>query len=162
MTDEALRLALEALTVLLDEWTPARQAQLKGMEAVTAIKSALEANEFNPDWDTQAVLTEEIQRMAKRSEELEAHGEPVAFRLKSETVDYQVTCYSKEQADIYINDMGWQLIEVLYTTPPQRKPLTDEQIKQVMDDCDEGQEDAEYILAFARAIEAAHGIKGEA
>ena len=29
-------------------------------------------NEFNPDWDTQAVLVEEIQRMAKRIEELEA------------------------------------------------------------------------------------------
>jgi hypothetical protein len=43
MKDEALKLALEALTVLLDEWTPARQAQLKGMEAVTAIKQALAA-----------------------------------------------------------------------------------------------------------------------
>ena len=31
-----------------------------------------EKNEFNPDWDTQAVLVEEIQRMAKRIEELEA------------------------------------------------------------------------------------------
>jgi hypothetical protein len=41
--DEALKLALEALTALLDEWTPARQAQLKGMEAVTAIKQALAA-----------------------------------------------------------------------------------------------------------------------
>jgi hypothetical protein len=36
----AMDLALEALTFLLDEWTPARQAQLKGMEAVTAIKQA--------------------------------------------------------------------------------------------------------------------------
>jgi hypothetical protein len=41
--DEALKLALEALTALLDEWTPARQAQLKGMEAITAIKQALAA-----------------------------------------------------------------------------------------------------------------------
>jgi hypothetical protein len=40
---------------------------------------ALEANEFNPDWDTQAVLTEEIQRMAKRIEELEAKDEPYAL-----------------------------------------------------------------------------------
>jgi len=50
MTDEALRLALEALTVLLDEWTPARQAQLKGMEAVTAIKAALEAKDEPVAW----------------------------------------------------------------------------------------------------------------
>ena len=31
-----------------------------------------EQNQFNPDWDTQAVLVEEQQRMAKRIEELEA------------------------------------------------------------------------------------------
>lgn len=46
---------------------------------------------------------------------------------------------------------------------PQKRhewePLTDEQIKQILDDCDNGEEDAEYALAFARAIEAAHGIK---
>jgi hypothetical protein len=47
--------------------------------AITAIKAALEANEFNPDWDTQAVLVEEIQRMAKRIEELEAKDKPYAF-----------------------------------------------------------------------------------
>ena len=51
-----------------------------------------------------------------------------------------------------------------YTTPPQRKPLTDERIGQIVEDCkitlvnycsDEKQTE------FARAIEAAHGIKGE-
>jgi hypothetical protein len=42
-----------------------------------------------------------------------------------------------------------------YTTPPQRKPLTDEQI---YDMYNEPRSDAEMI-AFARAIEAAHGIK---
>jgi hypothetical protein len=52
--DEALKLALEALTVLLDEWTPARQAQLKGMEAVTALKQARSApvqelQRYSPD-----------------------------------------------------------------------------------------------------------------
>jgi hypothetical protein len=56
--DEALRIALEALTVLLDEWTPARQAQLKGMEAVTAIKSALsgEAQTRSVDKDEPVAL----------------------------------------------------------------------------------------------------------
>lgn len=50
----------------------------------------------------------------------------------------------------------------LYTSPPQRKPLTDEQIDEiyfkssleVANRCDD-------IYDFARAIEAAHGIKGE-
>jgi hypothetical protein len=46
--DEALDKALEALTALLDEWTPARQAQLKGMEAVAAIKQARSAQVQEP------------------------------------------------------------------------------------------------------------------
>jgi hypothetical protein len=41
--DKALKLAQEALTMLLDEWTPARKAQLKGMEAANAIKQTLAA-----------------------------------------------------------------------------------------------------------------------
>jgi hypothetical protein len=48
----------------------------------------------------------------------------------------------------------------LYTTPPQRKPLTDEEIATIA---------KEHIAVgtrsfeeFARRIEAAHGIKGEA
>ena len=42
----------------------------------------------------------------------------------------------------------------LYTTPPQRKPLTDEQIEQLeQDTC------AMEFPETARAIEAAHGIK---
>jgi pyruvate/2-oxoacid:ferredoxin oxidoreductase beta subunit len=76
--DEALRLALEALEYPGPSWIEARQP------AITAIKAALEANEFNPDWDTQAVLVEEIQRMAKRIEELEAKDEPVKVAHRHE------------------------------------------------------------------------------
>ena len=43
----------------------------------------------------------------------------------------------------------------LYTTPPQRKPLTDEQIAELCRSLPATQ----YTTAFARAIEAAHGIK---
>jgi KaiC/GvpD/RAD55 family RecA-like ATPase len=71
---EALRLALEALKedrAWLETDAPTEVWE-KNNEAITAIKATLEANEFNPDWDTQAVLVEEIQRMAKRIEELEA------------------------------------------------------------------------------------------
>jgi hypothetical protein len=50
----------------------------------------------------------------------------------------------------------------LYTSPPQRKPLTADEIE----DLSFASIDKEYghldVLAFARAIEAAHGIKGEA
>ena len=46
----------------------------------------------------------------------------------------------------------------LYTTPPQRKPLTDEQILTVVRDHYNPYQRPE--ISFARAIEAAHGIKG--
>jgi hypothetical protein len=64
--DEALQMCLEYIETDAHERKYVRHA----------IKAALEANEFNPDWDTQAVLVEEIQRMAKRIEELEAKDEP--------------------------------------------------------------------------------------
>jgi hypothetical protein len=71
------------------------------------------------------------------------------------------TC-SKESAEAYektpyLHDWHYE-VRSLYTTPPaQRKPLTDEEI---YDMYNEPRSDAEMI-AFARAIEAAHGIKGE-
>ena len=49
-------------------------------------------------------------------------------------------------------------IVALYTSPPVSKPLTDEQIMEMYN---EPRSDAEMI-EFARAIEAAHGIKGSA
>ena len=45
----------------------------------------------------------------------------------------------------------------LYTTPPQRKPLTDEEILTVARDHYNPHQRPE--ISFARAIEAAHGIK---
>ena len=49
----------------------------------------------------------------------------------------------------------------LYTTPPQRKPLTDEEIDKLPWEPHEGNPMtfAEGLRYFARAIEAAHGIK---
>ena len=50
----------------------------------------------------------------------------------------------------------------LYSTPPQRKPLTDEEIKHAWyEACKTDVElTAQLVVCFARAIEAAHGIKG--
>ena len=47
----------------------------------------------------------------------------------------------------------------LYTAPPQRKPLTNEQIEGLFFDM--GQYAKVDLKAFARAIEAAHGIRKE-
>ena len=50
-----------------------------------------------------------------------------------------------------------------YTAPPQRQPLTDEEIDEVyFKSSFEVDNRCEEIYAFVRAIEQAHGIKGEA
>ena len=57
----------------------------------------------------------------------------------------------------------YALVCPLYTHPPQRKPLSDEEIYSLADSLEIwNEDDEEWILdpnTFARAIEAAHGIK---
>jgi hypothetical protein len=49
----------------------------------------------------------------------------------------------------------------LYTTPPKRQPLTDDQIKKLADNCTPETETGSLNYEkFARDIEAAHDIKG--
>jgi len=43
-------------------------------------------------------------------------GEPVAWRLRRDGVDYGMTVYDKAQVGRYVQD-GWQLVGELYTTP---------------------------------------------
>jgi hypothetical protein len=54
---------------------------------------------------------------------------------------------------------GWTYKPLYDTTPPQRKPLTDEEIGAILEDINAF---GTRLYTFARAIEAAHGIKGEA
>jgi len=49
----------------------------------------------------------------------------------------------------------------LYANPPQRNPLTDEHIQNIWHD-QTGLNYFAHVAEFVRAIEAAHGIKGEA
>lgn len=47
---------------------------------------------------------------------------------------------------------------LLYTTPPQRKPLTDEQMWELWNSQGDDAMEQQAAIAFARAIESAHGI----
>ena len=88
---------------------------------------------------------DEIKRL-KEALAKQEHGEPVAWM----DVDGNVSDN---------NDHKCFPIP-LYTTPPQRKPLTDEEIVAINDKhyiIDYRDFDAD--IAIARAIEAAHGIK---
>ena len=77
--------------IMLEVWQPAQPAH----------------DQFKPDYNTEAVLVEEMQRMAKRIEELETEQEPVATK-------------NNEGITLHI---GWDDLPIgtsLYTTPPQR------------------------------------------
>ena len=72
-------------------------------------------------------------------------------------------CSAVEQPQVEQEPAAWLHSEgkthPLYLhTQPKREPLTDEQIKKMLDNCDDGQKASEVALAFARAIERAHGI----
>ena len=66
------------------------------------------------------------------------------YELGQVFVDYEAT-------HTYWENRGYELVPV-YTPPPQREPLTDEQIEDIA-------EKTMFPINFARAIEAAHGIK---
>jgi len=86
--------------------------------------------------------------------------EPVAWPCVIETADFEEdTVTLKMQSKDYSVGVG---LHWLSTTPPQRKPLTDEQITALLVElcvpkCYEGV--TETFTAVVRAIEAAHGIK---
>jgi hypothetical protein len=138
--DEALRLAFEAL-----EYEAQKGNDNAYQFERESIKAALEANEFNPDWDTQAVLTEEIQRMAKRIEELEAKDEPYALeasmfsndRVKVDPVTGNVSIGTPQRTWVGLTDEEIEVIEAL-KAPPVHPDFVD---------CDDW-------MDFAQAIEA--------
>ena len=187
--NEALKRSLEQLEFF--DRSSHQHGYVWQKHLITAIKAALaqpEQDQFKPDWNTEAVLVEEMQRMAKRIEELEAlaqpeHPEQMA-RLGWQYVECPA-CGSEgarafpkpEQEPVAWLQIGvgplhegdviarttkpkewnpeWWKFEPLYTSPPQRQPLTEEQLDVLALD-DDGLPNSH--LEFARAIEAAHGI----
>ena len=162
MTDrELMQQALETLDRVMSHGSAVQEAKDILRERLA------QPNDFNPDWDAMAVMVEEQQRMAKRIAELEAQSkqEPVAWA--DEIIDDLHAQYNTD--GIKEIDSGDALIrldeaiaaveeaEKRHTAPPQRKPLTEEEIEVLAKkhngiyyECD---------ITFARAIEAAHGIK---
>ena len=161
--DEALRLALEALEVansLVDGYyLPKEKAWVPEIEeAITAIKAALEAKD------------EPVGSFMTR---LQAIDFLLKMRPQTEPTEKQIIA----TIDAYSALFG-DMIES--PTPTQRKPLTDEEIQGVVNNAclagtlswmgykadDEGKYTIPVLspsnYQFARAIEAAHGIKGEA
>jgi hypothetical protein len=90
----------------------------------------------------------EVQRLGQEIEQ-----ETVAWPCLIDSADFsENTITLVMQCEDYKVSAGTHWLS---TTPPQRKPLTDDKIYEMYN---EPRSDAE-MLEFARAIEAAHGIK---
>ena len=154
--DEALKLALEALEEACELIGPAWAWRgEKGRPAITAIKEALSGCQC-PECQVVlhasdcAVHNEPAYPKGQCNCVAQPEQEPVLWAMPDgKTVD-------KWALQFY----GGQVGKPLYTTPPQRKPLTDEEvIKLKMEGRDLEFVNMTALHRFARAIEASHGIK---
>jgi len=132
--DEALRLALEAFEYIEHNYMSLPAPATK---AITAIKAALEAKD------------EPVGSFMTR---LQAIDFLLKMRPQTEPTEKQIIA----TIDAYSALFG-DMIES--PTPPQRKPLTEQKIGAILEDTNAF---GTRLYTFARAIEAAHGIKGEA
>ncbi len=92
----------------------------------------------------------------------EPEQEPVAWRYELATAIFESGEYTGWRCTISekepcVPENSIRNLQPLYTHPPQRKPLTDEELKRV---CAETFSYDPHVIA--RAIERAHGIGGEA
>ena len=155
--DEALKLALEALE--------RGETELR-WQAITAIKEALAQPEQCQCSNCRVTL--HASDCAVHNEpaypaggcDCGAQQGPVAWMWRFESDEG--AAFSTQKPTISIRD-GVNYVP-LYTTPPQRKPLTDEHPLVVFaKECVLGAyQESELADAAKRAIEAARGIKGDA
>ena len=169
--DELQRFADIAIATAAKHWQRAHAITALAMEERQEMSTP-----FNPEWlkpgaavevsmDNLAAYHAEVQRLMAEVQRLRAAlAEPEQEPEQEPVAYYFDICYDgkgkREQfASIdFIAPPGVTVIskQPLYTAPPQRKPLTDEEIKELW---------VEYraalprYLCFARAVEAAHGIK---
>ena len=156
--DTALRLALEALKRVLPhakESMTNPELDIDILDAHAAI-TAIEAR-LSPQNELEAHWNEVRASYGARQAALEAKDEPVPVAIvevfgKDWRLDYMALPVGKHK--LYAQ-------QYTYTTPPQRKPLTDEQIGDEFVRFQVGGMFTPFLYAV-RAIEAAHGIKGEA
>ena len=159
MSKEAMKLALEALVYA--------SSYCDTYDAITALREALAEPQEKYQYGTPLLDA----MTGKANEALDKKAKPdfwegyVPEPVKPAQQEPVAVWELQEDGWDTICDGDWlQTLPVgtkLYTTPPaQRKPLTDEQLEAMAE---------KYVtncyfdtLKFARAIEAAHGIKGDA
>ena len=99
-------------------------------------------------------LRTEIARLTNENAHLKAQPEPEPVAWMHKFIDDVIT--KNRPTDITRNAGRWT---ALYTVPPQRKPLSDDELLAALKSVDsETARLPNGFKLFARAIEAAHGI----
>ncbi|CAB4214332.1 hypothetical protein UFOVP1466_38 [uncultured Caudovirales phage] len=150
--DEALKLALEALEDLgMKHFESTGEVLYK--ETFTAIKEALaqpavtESHKQEPvAWATREDFYLELNRRVDRMRE-EMMIKTITMRCKEYDLALPIV-------DMY----GGHIVVGQVSFPPQRKPLSEEEIGAILEDVNAY---GTRLYIFVRAIEAAHGITGE-
>ena len=160
MTKEALTLALESLEskyiVGCSSW------RFQQDEAITAIKEALAQDVPETNFGDMAQPEKTVCPFCS-SEWVTAEQHDTKMVSPPEQQE-PVACVVPHGATMRLE---WASVDAahnakigpLYTTPPQRKPLTDEEIGAILEGVNAY---GTRLYTFARAIEAAHSIKGDA
>ena len=133
-----------------------------------ALKMALEALEADPlemvaDVDGHMVFLKDKAIIVIKKVLAQPEQEPVAWGVFDDNLHDMF--FAKEEAHEMVRLKGdGSTVKPLYATPPQRKPLTDEEIwkfwwsrPEVPESEDDSME--EEFVAAVRAVLAAHGIK---
>ena len=134
--DEALKLALEALVLNNAEWKALADSGDAGF---------WQAEEQDHYKQTEQAITAIKEALAQPEQE------PVAILHRYPSKCRMTVEYTDEITEV--REGSWPL----YTTPPQSKPLTDEEIILIVAECAASHQHTD--IHFARAIERAHGIK---
>ena len=140
--DEALKLALEALEADPLEMVADANGHMVFLKdkAITAIKEHLKEKALQ-------ALHDENERLGLYKDAY-AEQEPLAWISTGPANMIHWTADKPAYGDDWVP---------LYTAPPQRKPLTDEDVERIVREARVGERGIGYTIA--RAIEAAHGIK---
>ena len=125
--------------------------------SITAMKQALEALEYAQTGNRRPEVIGTAITALRTAIAAAEKQEPVAWMYQWKTGAYRTRHVSTARWPESSEWTEWPL----YTHPPQRKPLTDEEIALIVGEC-AASAHRHDDFSFARAIERAHGIGGEA
>jgi hypothetical protein len=168
MSIEAMKQALEALEFFGDEWGFTNKSTLPVRQnAITDLRQAIAEAEKQVSYSGNGTAGRENMTaptgfffQMPEAEKHEVSQEPVAWMFQHEETG-RTMCVDAQQVEWGFEKSNPRLKKIapLYTTPPKREPLTDEECADLWDMQVIHINDKVSAKQFIRDIEAAHGIK---